>query len=57
MVKIIPEDGIATVLMYGERRRGTDKPKGYARGKKCGLARVESAADSTGNPLEKQSDS
>ena len=33
MVKIIPEDGIATVLMYGERRRCTDKPKGYARGK------------------------
>lgn len=24
MVKIIPEDGIATVLMYGERRRCTD---------------------------------
>lgn len=56
-LKLSQARGIATVLMYGERRRGTDKPKGYARGKKCGLARVESAADSTGNPLEKQSDS
>ena len=56
MVKIIPEDGIATVLMYGERRRCTDKPKGYARGNWSGLARVESVVESMGNPLRKQLD-
>ena len=32
-LKLSQARGIATVLMYGERRRGTDKPKGYARGK------------------------
>lgn len=40
------------MLMYGERRRCTDKPKGYARGKTSGLARVESAADLMGQPIE-----
>ena len=43
--------------MYGERRKGTDKPKGYARGKSSGLARVESAVDLMVQPSMKQSDS
>ena len=43
------------MLMYGERRRCTDKPKGYARGKTSGLARVESVADLMEQPSEKQS--
>lgn len=46
-LKLSQARGIATVLMYGERRRCTDKPKGYARGKSSGLARVESVANST----------
>ena len=51
-LKLSQARGIATVLMYGERRRGTDKPKGYARGKSSGLARVESAVDLMGHPIE-----
>ena len=37
--------GIATVLMYGERRKHTEISKDYARGKTSGLARVESVTD------------
>ena len=40
------------MLMYGERRRCTDKPKGYARGKSSGLARAESAVNLMGHPIE-----
>ena len=50
-LKLSQARGIATVLMYGERRRCTDIPKGYARGNWSGLARVESVADSMGQPI------
>ena len=55
MVKIIPEDGIATVLMYGERRRCTDIPKGYARGK-VWLGACRKCSGINDFPLRKQLD-
>lgn len=44
-LKLSQARGIATVLMYGERRKHIEISKDYARGKTSGLARVESVTD------------